>query len=137
SAAVLTYSSLVLAATGEPAAAIDHAQRALRLSPLDPLSYLPHMGITIARLMLGENEAAIAAARRAAQINPRYPMAYAWLIVAECAHGNKAAAEAQLLRLRDLLPDLHADALASLFDFFPLALREKVNAALRGAGLMP
>jgi hypothetical protein len=34
SATVLTYSSLVLAVTGEPAAAIDHALKALRLSPI-------------------------------------------------------------------------------------------------------
>jgi len=76
SATALTYSSLVLAATGEPEVAIDHALKALRLSPLDPLGYLPHMGIAIARLVLDESGAAVDAARRAIEINPRFPMAY-------------------------------------------------------------
>ena len=137
SATALAFSSLVLAATGEPAGAIDHALRALRLSPLDPLGYLPYMGITIARLMLDESQAAVTAARRAIEINPRFPMAYAWLIVAECACGNKAAAEARLLRLLELLPGLRPDALGGLFDFLPPPLRNKVMDALSGAGLIP
>jgi tetratricopeptide (TPR) repeat protein len=137
SATALTYSSLVLAMTGEPAAAIDHALRALRLSPLDPLGYLPYMGITVARLMLDECQAAVAAARKAIEVNPRFPMAYAWLIVAECACGNKAAAEAQLLRLLELVPGLRPDALGGLFDFLPPPLRNKVMDALSGAGLIP
>jgi TolB-like protein len=137
SATALAFSSLVLAVTGEPAAAIDHALKALRLSPLDPLGYLPYMGITIARLMLDESQAAATAARRAIEINPRFPMAYAWLIVAECACGNKAAAEAQLQRLLELLPGLLPDALAGLFDFFPPPVRNKVMGALSGAGLIP
>jgi TolB-like protein/Flp pilus assembly protein TadD len=136
SATALAYSSLVLAATGDPSVAIDHAMKALRLSPLDPLSYLPHMGIAIARLMLDENQAAVAAARKAIEINPRFPMAHAWLIVAECACGNKGAAEAQLLRLRELLPGLRSDGLAGLFDIFPAALRAKATGALQDGCLV-
>jgi hypothetical protein len=57
--------------------------------------------------------------------------------VAECACGNKAAAEARLLRLLELLPGLRLDGLTGLFDIFPPPLRNRAMAALRGAGLIP
>jgi adenylate cyclase len=45
SATALTFWSRVLSMTGEAQAAINDASKALRLSPLDPGSFLPHMGI--------------------------------------------------------------------------------------------
>jgi adenylate cyclase len=137
SATALTFRSLVLAMTGEAQAAIDDAAKALRLSPLDPASFLPHMGIVIARLWLGEYDEAARSARQAIEKNPRYPMAYAWLAVAECARGDTAEAQVQVRRLADIIPNFGPDVLAKLFEVFPPALRGKALGVLRAGGLVP
>ena len=136
SAIALTYRSLVLALTGESQAAIDDAMKALRLSPLDTSNYLPPMGIAIAHIWLGQYEEAATWAKKATEINPRYPMGYAWWIVAECGRGNRLEAEAQFRRLTQILPDLQPDGLPNLFAYFPPRLRDRVLAALRGAGFV-
>ncbi len=109
----------------------------MRLSPLDPGSFLPHAGIAVARLWLGEYDAAAHSARQAIELNPRYPMGYAWLIVAECARGDTAAAQAVFQRLAQIIPNFGPDGLAKLFGYFPPALRLKALGALRAGGLVP
>jgi TolB-like protein len=52
--------------------AIQLADRSLLLSPLDPLSVMPHAATAGARLMMGEYEESIRAARRALQIYPTH-----------------------------------------------------------------
>jgi adenylate cyclase len=136
SATALTFRSLVLSVTGEAQAAINDASKALRLSPLDPGSFLPHMGIVVARLWLGEYDEAARSARQAIEKNPRYPMGHAWLIVAESAQGNVDAAQAAFQRLAEIIPNFGPDGLAKLFEMFPPALRGKALGALRGAGLV-
>jgi Flp pilus assembly protein TadD len=123
--------------TGEAQAAINDASKALRLSPLDPGSYLPHLGIVVARFWLGEYDDAARSARQAIEKNPRFPMAYAWLIVVECARGDKAAARTEFERLANIMPNFGASALAKLLEMFPPALREKALEALRAGGLEP
>jgi TolB-like protein/class 3 adenylate cyclase/Tfp pilus assembly protein PilF len=137
SATALTFRSLVLSMTGEAQAAINDASKALRLSPLDPGSFLPHMGIVVARLWLGEYDEAARSARQAIEKNPRYPMAYAWLMVAECARGDTAEAQAQFQRLAEIIPNFGPDGLAKLFEMFPPVLRGKALGALRAGGLVP
>ena len=65
SATTLSYRSLVLAMTGDHEAAVTDALRALRLSPLDPASYLPQMAIVIARIGEGNYEDAARWAHKA------------------------------------------------------------------------
>ena len=137
SAAALTYHALMLAVAGEPQPAIEDANRALRLSPLDPANFLPHMAVVIARIGLGDFDEAVLRARQVIEINPRYPMSYAWLMVAECARGNVVEAERQLKRLAEVLPGFEPGALAGLFDVFPEPLRSTSVAILRDAGLVP
>jgi adenylate cyclase len=136
SATALTFRSLVLSMTGEAQAAINDANKALRLSPLDPGSFLPHMGIVVARLWLGEYDDAVRSARQAIEKNPRYPMAYAWLMVTECARGDKAAAQTEFARLAGIIPNFGPPVLTKMFEMFPPALREKALGALGAAGLV-
>jgi hypothetical protein len=119
SAAAFTYRALVSALAGESQSAIHDANHALRLSPLDPLSYLPHMAILIASLWLREYDEAIASGHKAIELAPRYPMGYAWVIVAECERGNLAEAERQARRLAEILPGFTPAMLAKLFEIFP------------------
>jgi adenylate cyclase len=137
SATAFTYRALVLAIAGEPEAAIDDAYCALRLSPLDPLSYLPHMAILIAHLWRREYDDAIAAGHKAIDLAPRYPMGYAWVIVAECERGNAAEAERQTRRLAEVLPGFTPPMLVKLFEIFPDPVTAKCLSALRAAGVIP
>ena len=136
-AAAYAYRSLVLAMAGEPEPAIEDANHALRLSPLDPTNYQPQMALVVAHIWLGQYPEAVAWAHTAIKgAPPRYPMSYAWLIVAECARGNTAEAERQVQRLAEILPDFEPGTLERLFDIFPEPLRSKSLAILRDAGLI-
>jgi tetratricopeptide (TPR) repeat protein len=137
SATALTYRALVLALAGESQSAIDDAYCALRLSPLDPLSYLPYMAILIAHLWRREYDDAIAAGHRAIELAPRYPMGYAWVIVAECERGNTAEVERQTKRLAEVLPGFTPAMLVSLFEIFPDRVTARCLAALRATGVIP
>jgi adenylate cyclase len=132
------YRALVLSMGGDPEAAIEDANRALRLSPLDPTNYQPQMAAVVANIRLGRHEEAVALAHRAREsAPPGYPMSYAWLMVAECARGNVAEAERQLPHLARILPGFSPEVLAKLFDIFPDPLRSNSLATLRAAGLIP
>jgi len=137
SAAAFTYRALVSALAGESQSAIHDANRALRLSPLDPLSYLPHMAILIASLWLREYDDAIASGHKAIELAPRYPMGYAWVIVAECERGNTAEAERQARRLAEILPGFAPAMLAKLFEIFPDPVMVKCLSTLRATGMIP
>ena len=95
SAVALTYRSAVLGICGEAQAATADAQKAMRLNPTDPNSFLPQMAMVFAKLKMGDNDEAASWARKVMQINPRYPIAYIFLMVAECRRGIRAAAESR------------------------------------------
>jgi adenylate cyclase len=72
SALALGFSSIVRAWMGDDAIAVEHAERALRLSPFDPLRYLPYGGLAYAHFAAGRFKEAVAAANLATQSNPRF-----------------------------------------------------------------
>jgi tetratricopeptide (TPR) repeat protein len=134
SASAYGYRALVLSMVGEAGQAIEDANRALRLSPLDATNYQPQMALVIAHIVLARFDEAVAWAHKAIQsAPPRYPMSYAWLIVAECGRGNAAEAERQVKRLAEILPNFTGETLQKLFDIFPPALRTRALELMRGA----
>jgi TolB-like protein/Flp pilus assembly protein TadD len=135
-AIALAYSSIALALTGEPQAAIEDATKALRLSPVDPSGYLAVAGIAIARIVLNQYDEAATAARKVIEMNPRFPMAYAWAIVAECGRGDKAQAELRFRQLAELFSGFASQGLPGLFRMFPSAIRAKALDLMRGQGLI-
>jgi adenylate cyclase len=138
SATAYGYRAGVLAMSGENEHAIQDANRALRLSPLDPMSYQAQVALAIASIGLRHYDEAAAWAHKAIEgAPPRYPMSYAWLIVAECARSNRAEAERQLKRLAEIIPGLGPATLAKLFEIFPEPLRSDSLSTLRAAGLVP
>ena len=72
SALALGFSSIVRAWTGDDAIAVEQANRALRLSPFDPLIFLPYIGLAYAHFAAGRFEETVAAASLATQSNPRF-----------------------------------------------------------------
>jgi serine/threonine protein kinase/tetratricopeptide (TPR) repeat protein len=65
------FSSIIRAYNGEGSTAIEHANLGIRLSPYDPLVYLPHIGLALAHLFEGNFIEAASAASRASAANPR------------------------------------------------------------------
>jgi len=76
SALALGFSSIVRAWMGDDATAVEQARRAIRLSPFDPLLYLPYVGLAYAHFAAGRFAEAADAAGRASHSNPRFTMPY-------------------------------------------------------------
>ena len=57
---------------GDDATAIAHATMGIRLSPYDPLIYLPNVGLAFAQLFSGNFDEAANAAGRASSANPKF-----------------------------------------------------------------
>jgi TolB-like protein/class 3 adenylate cyclase/Tfp pilus assembly protein PilF len=129
--------ALVLAMVGDAERAMEDAKHALRLSPLDPGSYVPQIAIAVAHVARDEYDEARVWAHKAIAANPRYPISYAFLIVVECARGNTAEARSVLNRLAGILPGFTPAILSQLFDVFSDPLRSNSLAILRRAGLIP
>jgi len=93
----LSCSALALSWMGKTAIAIERAQRALRLSPFDPLNYLAYNALAISYFHLKNYEQARDAARRSIKSNPQFGMSHAFLAAALVRLGclEEAKAEAR------------------------------------------
>jgi adenylate cyclase len=128
------FSSVLRAWTGDDATSVAHAESALRLSPYDPLIYLPYVGLAYTHFFSGRFEAAISAADRALQGNPRFSVP-AFLKTAALARlGREAEAAASARRVLELQPGF---TIASLVDseFTSPERLTMLAEALRRAGL--
>jgi TolB-like protein len=72
----LLCSALVLSFMGQTETAIERAERALRLSPFDPLNYLAYNALAISYFTTGRYEQSHDATRRSIQINPRFSVCH-------------------------------------------------------------
>jgi len=106
SALALGFSSIVRAWHGDDAIAVEHADRAIRLSPLDPLLYIPYIGLAYAHFAAGRFEEAATAAGRASQSNPRFTMPHALHAAALANLGRQEQARVEVDRLLELDPQL-------------------------------
>ena len=88
----------------QPQPAIEAFSRAMRLSPLDPLSYLNAAGLAYAHLMAGRFEQAIEWANWALDDQPRLSYSIRAKIVANVQLGRLDDARAELGRLLALQP---------------------------------
>ncbi len=78
----LSCSALALSWMGKTDVAIERAQRALRLSPFDPLNYLSYNALAISYFHLKQYEKSRDAARRSIKSNPKFGMSHAFLAAA-------------------------------------------------------
>jgi adenylate cyclase len=98
------FSAIVRAFAGEYDTAIDHARRAIRLNPLDPMGAQPYTSLVFAYLPLGRFEEAAAAAAKAIQLNPKFSYAHALYVICMVKLGRMDAARAAAARLLELVP---------------------------------
>jgi adenylate cyclase len=106
SALALGFSSIVRAWKGDDETAVDHATRAIRLSPFDPLLYVPYIGLAYAHFAAGRFEEAATAASRASQSNPKFSMPYVLHAAALANLGRREEARVVVERLRQVEPAL-------------------------------
>jgi TolB-like protein/class 3 adenylate cyclase len=100
------------------------AERALRLSPFDPLGVMPLAGMAGARMMKGEYEAAVACARRALQIYPTHTPSFLILIVSLVRLGRVEEARATGERFMQLSPGYRIIPRAPVLEYFVSELRQ-------------
>jgi adenylate cyclase len=106
SALAFGFSSIVRAWKGDDATAVDHATRAIRLSPFDPLLYVPYVGLAYAHFAARRFEEAAAAAGQASQSNPKFSMPYVLHVAALAKLGRGEEARVVADRLREVEPGL-------------------------------
>lgn len=116
-------------------AVIDYAQRSIRLSPFDPLSYLTLNALSRAYFLSGQYEQAIDAALRATQANPQFAPAYVWLVASHVRLGRMRQALEAKRRLLDVDSNFHFTRWTGFVIASP-AHQEAIATALRDAGML-
>src|SRR6185369_9022649 len=94
SAVVLGFDALTRCICGTYDAAIEHAEKAIRLSPLEPLAYYASFALALAYLLSGRTEQAVAHAQKAIEGNRNFVFPY-WILASGCARLGRAEEAAQ------------------------------------------
>jgi adenylate cyclase len=135
SALALGFSSLVRAWRGDDATAVEQANRALRLSPFDPLIYLPYVGLAYAHFAARRFEETVAGASLATQSNPRFIVPIILHAAALGGLDRREDAKTVVQRLLELQPNLTvAGAILSARYIDPKNIAA-LESALRRTGL--
>ncbi len=135
SSLALGFSCIVHAWNGDDVTAIQHGERAIRLSPLDPLLYIPYVGLAYAHFAAGWFGDAVIAAGRASQANPRFTMPHVLRAAALARLGREADAAAEVDRLRELDPALTVATAIRSARYVDEAKMHALEAAVASAGL--
>ena len=117
-----------------PERAIEHFERALRLSPLDPMNFNNHVGIGSAHEIAERYDAAVAQYRRALQERPQAHWILRNLTASLAGAGRIGEARAEYARLSAAYPDLTAAKFRKAMVFSPAVL-ERMIANLKQVGM--
>jgi tetratricopeptide (TPR) repeat protein len=96
-AVVLAFDALTRCICGSYDTAIEHAEKALQLSPLEPLVYHAALALALTCLLSGRTEEAVAHARKAIEGNRNFVLPYCVLALG-CAHLGHADEAEQAAR---------------------------------------
>jgi len=132
----LTYvlGSVVMIFAGDADRAIEWGERAIRLSPFDPMAYAPWFAITLGHISRGEDEAAAEAASKTFHSNPYWSSAHFVLAATRAKLGQLEEAKSAAARVIELEPGFTVSGLCSYFDIHP-SVAEPLSKALAAAGL--
>jgi TolB-like protein/class 3 adenylate cyclase len=134
-AMVLGHSGYVRVWLGEPQLAIDHLQRAMRLSPVDPLFFMMQAALAMAHFIAGRDDEAFAWAEKAAQRNPFFAAA-TWTAAASAANlGRSEDAAKHVARLRQIDPGVTMPTIEERLSLRRPQDRARLIDSLRKAGL--
>jgi TolB-like protein len=128
-------SGLVSVYRGEPDEAIGRLARAVRLSPLDPLTFVAQTAYAMAYFFGGHYDEALSWAEKVVRDKPNYQLALRIFAAANALTGRQDEAQQAVERLRQLDPALR---ISNLKDRYPLRRPEDLARwahGLRRAGL--
>ena len=120
---------------GECESAIEHFERAMRLSPVDPELYRMQAGIAMAHLFAGRIETASAWAERSYRNLPSFLMVVALIASTRALSGRQEDAKRAMEEVKRLDPSLR---ISELQDWLPISRPEHLAVfadGLRKAGL--
>ena len=103
-ATALYFGALIYAFAGNPAAASSNANRALRLSPFDPLAFMAHLALGTAAVQETRYDEAASHFAKAVQANPRFSSLYVFHAASLALAGRQEEAQPIVQRLLDLEP---------------------------------
>jgi TolB-like protein/Tfp pilus assembly protein PilF len=125
---------------GQPEVAIPYIQKAIQLSPRDPVMYAFYYGLGANHLLLGETDKAVELLKTARAENPRLWYIHLWLAGALAIKGDLDEAKATLAEAIRLKPEMNSLKQYSKFasgNSAYMALRaETLDAGLRRAGFL-
>ncbi len=127
--------ALLRAFSGESEAAIEHATRALRLSPHDTQVFAMQFAVGLAHFFAGRPAEALSWAEKATRERPDHIPATALAAAGAAELGDRPAVDRAMARLHQLLPGLRVAGLGTLF---PIRRPEDLArwiAAMRKAGV--
>jgi adenylate cyclase len=130
----LGYSALTLVCMGNADAAIERAERALRLSPFDWQSTAAHNALAIALFLKQRYTEAIEATRRSAETNPRFAWTYAFMAASLVRSGHTEDASQAARQVLELSPRFTIAEIVGVFFAGPEVTASIVD-AMRQAGL--
>jgi adenylate cyclase len=113
-AIVLGFDAVTRCLCGQYPRAIEHAERALHLSPLEPLVYQAAFAMALACLLTGRAEEAVAHARQAIAGNRYFAFPYCVLALGSARLGHAGEAAQAVQRLAQIAPNFHLGALRSI-----------------------
>jgi TolB-like protein len=114
--------------------AIRYFEQALRMSPRDPFNSFVFVGIAVAHYMAARYDDAVKWARQAVQLRPGYIGAHRILCASLAQAGEIAEAQAIMVTLRKLQPDISIVCLRQSLLYTPEPMERFLN-GLRKAGL--
>jgi adenylate cyclase len=112
----------------------EHALRALRLSPFDPLNYHPYLALACVRLFTGHLEEAVSYSTLAVHANPDFSLLRAALVASHAEFGQLDLARAAAQRLLEMAPQWTIGGFVQM-DFVRPELMQVFARGLRKAGL--
>jgi adenylate cyclase len=117
-----------------PDTSIDHFERALRLSPFDPMNFNAYIGIGGAHFIAGRYADAVLWIEKGLIDRPGATWAYRELTAAYALLGRDADAQAALSRLLNAYPDLTVSKVLSAL-VYPQRTLDRIAEGLRNAGM--
>ena len=120
---------------GEPDLAIKHINDAMRLSPLDPMSFRTRAAVAFAHFVAGRYDESSVWAERALQEKSNYLPALRDLAASKALAGRDGEAKAAMARLRELAPAMRISNVREWQPFRRPADLARLEDGLRRAGL--
>ena len=121
---------------GRPAEALVSLERALSLSPHDPMEYDTLTAMAWACFTLNDYQRSVDLAKRATQLNARFSSTWRMLAAALVASHQKEKAVEAARQVLKIEPGFRVSTLRQRFRFrYPDGVRESYEVALRTAGL--